>query len=104
MANGPAVEQYRKGYPRYSALISAHEPWFVFRRFKRLRARLLLLKQDRLSSLEAKLDSIDENETRPLYLGVSRVDRNEERWQILSEIDTHMASYGMLYRTKPLVA
>ncbi|KAM5352923.1 hypothetical protein ACJ41O_005645 [Fusarium nematophilum] len=87
------IEDFRPGYPRFTALISSHSPFFVFRRFNRIRARLLLLKQDRLSVLEQKLDQIDYAETSPLYLGKSRIDRNKDRQSVLSEMESGLADY-----------
>ena len=65
------------------------------RRFHRLRARVLLLKQDRLTCLEAQLDQIDQNEKLPLYLGKSRGDTNPERKSVMSQIESALADYGM---------
>lgn len=88
------LEDYRPGYPRYAALLSAHNTYFLCRRFDWLRARLLLQKQDKLSILEEKLEQVDYLEAAPLYLGKSRSDRNTERITLLSEIDTALADYG----------
>lgn len=85
---------YRPGYPRFTALISAHSPYFLFRRFSQLRARLLLLKQDRLCILEQKLEKIDQDETCPLFLGKCRSDTNPDRVAVLAEIETRLADYG----------
>ena len=82
------------GYPRYTALISAYSPYFVFRRFSRLRARLLLSKQDELTVLEQKLDDIDKNEPRRLFLGKLRNANNQDRTDILSEVLKHLSEYG----------
>lgn len=60
-----------------------------------MRARLLLQKQDRLSVLEQKLDQIDKDEVSPLFLGKLRVDRNQDRLSLLSEIDVQLAEYGI---------
>ncbi|KAH7017220.1 hypothetical protein EDB80DRAFT_704407 [Ilyonectria destructans] len=87
------IEDYRAGYPRFTALISSHSNFFVFRRFDKLRARLLLLKQDRLSILEKSLDDVDHSETAPIFLGRSRCDRNAERASLLREIDDGLADY-----------
>jgi hypothetical protein len=67
----------------------------MFRRFSNLRARLLLLKQDKLSQLERKLEALDEAETNPLFLGMNRLDNNEARAEVVSEIDRNLAEYGM---------
>ncbi|KAI9771000.1 MAG: hypothetical protein M1840_002704 [Geoglossum simile] len=92
-ANIPAVEDYRPGYPRFSALIAAHDSFQICRRFSHLRARLLLLKQDKLSILEQQLEKIDAHESAPLFLGSSRDDKNDERSSTLSEIDRALADY-----------
>ena len=88
------VEDHVNGYPRFTALLSTYEPFFLCRRFNRLRARLLLLKQDRLTVLEQKLDQIDEQETSLLFLDTNRRDANADRWSLLSEIESHLADYG----------
>ncbi|KAI1104100.1 hypothetical protein F4804DRAFT_308229 [Jackrogersella minutella] len=87
------IEDYRAGYPRYTALLSAHKPYFICRRFDKLRARLLLLKQDRLSMLEERLEQVDQQETSLLFLGKSRCDRNADRISLLSEIESCLADY-----------
>jgi hypothetical protein len=78
--------------------MGAHDGFMMCRRFNRLRARLLLLKQDRISCLEEQLDQIDHNEPLPLFLGKSRGDSNSERISILSQLDSALADYGMLAR------
>jgi hypothetical protein len=88
------VEDYKAGYPRFAALLSAHAPFFLCRRFNRLRARLLLLKQDKLSILEEKLDRIDQSERSLLFLGKSRLDTNADRLSTVSEIESSLANYG----------
>ena len=55
---------------------------------------MLLLKQDRLSLLEHKLDKLDQEESRDLYLGRSRNDKNLERVTTLAEIDSCLMDYG----------
>ena len=90
------VEDYPSGYPRFSALLAAHGSFHLGRRFSHLRARLLLLKQDRLSLLEKQLVEIDEKETTLLHLGCCRSDDNSNRRSVLSEIDCALADYGML--------
>ncbi|KAI1127945.1 hypothetical protein F5Y10DRAFT_292493 [Nemania abortiva] len=87
------IEDYNPGYPRFSALISAHGPYFLSRRFDKLRARLLLLKQDRLSMLEEELEGVDREEASPIFLGKSRCDRNEKRKSLLSKIESGLADY-----------
>lgn len=88
------VEDYNPGYPRFTALLSAYAPFLICRRFNRLRARLLLLKQDKLSILEERLDQIDAQEASPLFLGKSRYDANMDRLSLLTEIEARLADYG----------
>lgn len=90
----PKVEDYQEGYPQFSALIATHEDFFICRNFRRTRARILLAKQDRLSSLEKQLDCIDEHESLPLFLGKMRGDRNSARTSLLAEIESSMDDYG----------
>ena len=74
------VEDHPNGYPKLSALMASHDGFFVFRRFSNVRTRLLLLAQDRLAQLGAKLDRVDkENSNRyswhPLAGTETRSDR-----------------------------
>jgi len=89
-----AVEDYRPGYPQFAALIASHISFNVYRRFLRIRARLLLLKQDELSMLEKQLDQIDNEETRDLFLGNQRRDRNQDRRHVLEKVDVALSDYG----------
>ncbi|KAK6831667.1 hypothetical protein RU639_002681 [Aspergillus parasiticus] len=99
------IEYYRAGYPRYTALLSSHSPYFLSRSFNRLRARVLLLKQDRLSLLEQKLDKLDQEESCDLFLGRSRNDKNLERITTLAEIDSCLTDYdNYLERTRRTLA
>lgn len=91
------VEDHPLGYPRFSALVGAHSSFHLGRRFSNLRARLLLLKQDKLSLLEKKLDDIDKKENVLLNLGCCRSDDNRDRQLVLSEIDLALAEYGMFW-------
>jgi hypothetical protein len=95
MLNTALVEEYKSGYPRFASILSSYEPFFICRRFNRLRARLLLLKQDKLSILEQRLDQVDEQETSLLFLGKSRCDQNAERSSILLDIEASLADYGI---------
>ncbi|USP82079.1 hypothetical protein yc1106_09353 [Curvularia clavata] len=98
------VEEYRLGYPRFAALLASHKSLQVCRRFARLRVRLLLLKQDRLSMLEKQLDKIDKDECAALYLGSSRDDANEQRRLCIAEIDTSLAEYDeFVQRTRQIL-
>lgn len=90
------VEDHPPGYPQFSALIGSHDQFQICRRFSDMRSRLLLLKQDRLAVLEAKLRTLDRNETEPLFLGSCRANKNTERELILSEIDEALSDYGRI--------
>lgn len=88
------VEDYRAGYPQFSALVGSHSSFHVYRRFLRTRARLLLLKQDEISLLESQLDRVDHEETRELFLGNARRDINSERIRIIAKLEVALSSYG----------
>ncbi|KAL6920565.1 hypothetical protein FSHL1_004542 [Fusarium sambucinum] len=90
---GRNIEDFRPGYPRFTSLISSHDSFFLFRRFSRLRARLLLIKQDKLAVLEKKLDDIDDVEPVDIFLGKSRIDRNQDRLTVLADIESNLAGY-----------
>jgi len=89
-----SVEDARPGYPRFSALLAAHNTLQVFRSFRALRTRLLLIKQDRLSSLESQLETIDQAERRGLNLSSIRRDNNSARKDMLTAIDSALVDYG----------
>ncbi|OAL35473.1 hypothetical protein AYO20_05323 [Fonsecaea nubica] len=88
------IEDYPLGYPRFSTLVATHNAFHIYRRFSTLRARLLLLKQDKLATLEKQLEMVDHQETNPLFLASCRRDKNVEREAILSRIDTALVDYG----------
>ncbi|KAH8897682.1 hypothetical protein GQ53DRAFT_637562, partial [Thozetella sp. PMI_491] len=87
------IDGFRSGYPQFSALTSAYDGFFVCRRFARLRARVLLAKQDRLSQLEHELDQVDQEESRPLFLGKMRGDLNTKRTELLGRIEDCLDNY-----------
>ncbi|KAI8629553.1 hypothetical protein F5Y19DRAFT_433455 [Xylariaceae sp. FL1651] len=87
------IEDYRPGYPQYTALLAAYDSYFLCRRFNKLRARVLLRKQDRLSVLEQRLEDVDQQEPSPLFLGKSRLDRNHHRLSLLAEIESTLEDY-----------
>ena len=88
------VEDFRQGYPRFCALINAHPTLNVFRRFSKLRARIILRKQDTLSVLEQRLESLDSQETTAIFLASNRLDGNSERQTVLDNIETALQDYG----------
>ncbi|OTA96297.1 hypothetical protein M434DRAFT_27945 [Hypoxylon sp. CO27-5] len=87
------IDDFKPGYPRFTALLSSYEPYFIFRRFDRLRARIILRKQDKLSILEQRLNEVDQKETSLLFLGKSRCDNNPDRLGLLSEIENCLGDY-----------
>jgi hypothetical protein len=92
------VEDYPAGIPRFASLIGSHPAFNVCRRFSTVRARLLLLKQDKVSRLEKNLMDADANETRLLFLGSSRRDTNSTRLGILTELDAALKDLGRAIR------
>lgn len=92
------VEDFRQGYPRFCALIDAHPAFNVFRRFSKLRARIILRKQDTLSVLEQQLETLDRQETTTLYLASNRLDGNTERQTVLDDIEKALQGYGSLVK------
>ncbi|KAM7212674.1 hypothetical protein V8F06_011925 [Rhypophila decipiens] len=73
--------------------MAAHDSLLVTRRFSHLRTRLFLLEQDRVAELEEKLNKIDRDETRKLFLGNRRRDKNEERLSVLEDLRGALKSY-----------
>ncbi|KZN90081.1 hypothetical protein EN45_001920 [Penicillium chrysogenum] len=88
------LEDLPSGYPSFSAFLATSNSSQVYRRFTNLRSRVLLAKQDRLSVLEDKLEALGKAEDRPIFLGSCRIDQNQERKQVLLEIDLALSSYG----------
>lgn len=88
------VQDFPQGYPRFSALVASHHSFHLCRRFSALRTRLLLVKQDRLTVLEKRLEKLDEDEVAKLSLGSCRADNNKDRHAVLAEIDDALADYG----------
>ncbi|KAI1211532.1 uncharacterized protein F4807DRAFT_392874 [Annulohypoxylon truncatum] len=91
-----SLNEFRSGYPQYAALLSSHPSFHNFRRFCRVRMRLLLAKQDEVAALESSLDRIDENENRALFLGCLRRDANQERQQALQQLMLTLAEYDKM--------
>jgi hypothetical protein len=89
------VEDFRQGYPRFCALIDSHPAWNVFRRFSKLRARIILRKQDSLSALEQQLEALDQQESTPLFLASNRLDGNTKRQDVLNNIENGLRDYGL---------
>ncbi|OCL10308.1 hypothetical protein AOQ84DRAFT_261024, partial [Glonium stellatum] len=90
------VDNFPLGYPRYSALLSIDPSFFIFRRFSRLRMRLLLLKQVELARLEETLDKVDKEETDRLSLSCLLQDSNPERKWIIETATKRLEEYDKL--------
>ncbi len=54
----------------------------------------MLLKQDEVAELETKLDAIDREETRRVFLGCRRMHGNPERQITVAKLDQALAQYG----------
>ncbi|CAH0054875.1 unnamed protein product [Clonostachys solani] len=93
------------GYPLFSELIASHPSFHLCRQFGELRARLLLLKQDRLAELELELRRLDGDETNRLFLASRRSDRNQGRQDLITKIDLAMKDYDLfLARLRAVLA
>jgi hypothetical protein len=52
------VEKHPSGYPLYASFLARHSEFQHFRRFRKTRMHMLLLKQDVISKLEKQLNKI----------------------------------------------
>lgn len=92
---------YLPGYPKLSAFVLS-EPankLMIYRRFAYLQTRLLLQKQERLSSLERKLRLFDREEfhSNPEILKSRSTDEEHARRQALfMEIENNLMGYHIL--------
>jgi len=94
---GFTVENSPRGYPRVAALQDSDAAFTMFRQFKMLHCRLLLLHQEELCSLEEKLHQVDITDRTQLYLSSRVHDANPERQHILSEIRDKLRQYGTIF-------
>ncbi|CCT68222.1 uncharacterized protein FFUJ_06993 [Fusarium fujikuroi IMI 58289] len=90
------IEDRRKGYPRFSALMAGHSSFQIYRHFLDLRTRLLLLTQDEIVELEEQLDHIDKTEKSPLFLASRRDDRNSDRSVVTTKLRSALSAYDEL--------
>lgn len=89
------MSEFVRGYPGLSAEMDSDTAFVMFRRFGKLRIRNLLYKQDRLTELERKLYYVDVRETDFYNLVSKRWDDNEDRKQLMEEIDKALKDYGI---------
>jgi hypothetical protein len=94
LPNTAIVEDLPEGYPRFATLIGQDVAFQISRRFSVARSRLLLRKQDAVLQLQQRLEELDKNETRPLFLASFRRDKNTEREEVLNNLDAALADYG----------
>src|SRR5271155_27723 len=90
------VENHPLGYPRLAAFISSHPAFGIVRRFRTLQARIILLHQDRLSEIEARLSTVDTDEEVQLFLSSRRRDENDRRRDLLAEAEQELHAYGTI--------
>lgn len=87
------VRMYQPGYPLYASLLSRHHEYQNFRRFRQVRMRMLLAKQDVISKLEEELNVIDKEEEAELFLGSCRLDQNNRRKEVFAQLDKAFSEY-----------
>ncbi|KAF8242328.1 hypothetical protein K440DRAFT_565624, partial [Wilcoxina mikolae CBS 423.85] len=88
------VEDEPAGYARLAAFIDLDGAFGIVRRFGRLSARNVLLKQDRLCELESQLLKVDQEEDVRFYLCSRRGDKNQQRKLLLDQIHVALKEYS----------
>jgi hypothetical protein len=76
------VEDYPTDNPQLSALLGSHSSG-LSPQFATVRERLLLVKKNRVSDLESRLNQRDHAEDRPLFLRSIQLERSTERSAVL---------------------
>lgn len=85
------------GYQSFSKFVSSDNDFFILRRFSALNARVLLGLQDELSSLEERLEAIEElvrQKEAAVHNGSFRQETHEERRQLLLKIKRVLLEYS----------
>lgn len=106
------VDDYPQGYPRLAAVLQCDPNFPVYRRFKTLRHRVILHRQQELVQLERQLNDLDREdaEHRPYRIRSLEWDHQvatregksrSEREEIIDEIDSKLKQYGAVER--PLI-
>lgn len=113
-----AVQRQKKpwkyiGYAGFSQFIVSDHDFFMLRAFSKISARVLLMLQDELAELEAKLTDIDERlsaeAATDVHNGSFREETSSERKDVLVGIDRKLRAYNELVlqhselRTRPKV-
>lgn len=99
------VDDYPKGYPRLAAFLQSDPNFEIYRRFRMLRHRIILHRQQELMKLEQKLNELDLNdaEKHPNRLQSLEWDHEDavgegklrsEREEIIDAIDSKLKDYG----------
>jgi len=97
------VEQHPKGYPRLAAYLNSDSNSAHFRRFGDLHLRSLLYKQTKLTDPELRLEKLDQEDAEKKDTSWRNAHsihwdegkRNELRRDLMEQIDTTMAEYGL---------
>ena len=94
---GPAkaIESYRRGYPQTASFMTADKAFTISKRFDVLHMRNILYHQDIIFELEDHLNGIDNAEKSQSYLSSRRYDGNEERKNLMEELDHRLGIYGI---------
>jgi hypothetical protein len=85
---------YPRGYPELAAFMRSDPEIGIFRRFDYLHLRELLYLQEELTHLEEQLHTIDRTEPIEINIMSRRLDSNEERKKVISEIRVRLLDYG----------
>ncbi|RDW81917.1 hypothetical protein BP6252_03029 [Coleophoma cylindrospora] len=100
------LENFPRGYPRFSAYVDSDNDTVLFRRFGILHARSLVYKQVELTELEAQLNKLDkadagtpekdDNAWRIRYSIHVETERNQARKDLIDKIDQKLKEYDEL--------
>ena len=100
------VEDFPMGFPRLSCFLDSDDAFMIYRRFGTVFSRLLLNKQDEISSMEALLNSMDRSDEKNSNEGYlqSRIgDLNREKvpdsWpksrpELMQDLEAKTLEYG----------
>lgn len=93
------VDGFRLGHLRYSVLISSDSDLQIYRRFTRIRTRMILQKHYEISLLEKEIDQIDNDERNPLHLGCLQRDSNQARHSTFRRLNDLIEEYAIASST-----
>lgn len=102
----PIVEDIPDGFPNVAAFADSDESFAIYRRFGYLQARVLLDRQEELSSLEEQLDALDKDDINEnpdaLCSRYSDEGHAVARAELLNLIQRKYLEYGWCPRTYSL--